>query len=146
MQAHCITNYYKAYFSIVLMALVYADFIRVEVGASGASSDVQIFNSCELKESILDASIDFPAPNSIVEGKQDVSFFMIGDDAFALKTYMMKPYSVRGRSREQRIFNYSISRALRVVENAFGILASCGLFNVMCQMHDTAQAMEENEH
>lgn len=37
---------------------------------------------------------------------------------------MMKPYNKKNLTIEQRIFNYRLSRARRIVENAFGILAS----------------------
>ena len=51
------------------------------------------------------------------------SYFMIGDNAFPLRKWMQTPFSQQGLTHSQRIFNYRLSRARRVVENAFGILA-----------------------
>lgn len=48
----------------------------------------------------------------------------VGDDAVPLKTYLMKPYLKVTFSKEQKIFNYRLSMARRIVKNAFGILVS----------------------
>jgi hypothetical protein len=50
---------------------------------------------------------------------------IVGDEAFPLKTYLMRPYpgSKSKGNNEKSIFNYRLSIARRVVENAFGILS-----------------------
>ena len=93
----------------------------VDVGTAGSFSDAQIFNTCHLKRKIDDG---FPDPAPITQGSRDVPYFILADDAFALKTWLMKPYGRRMLTREERIANYRISRGRRVVENAFGILVS----------------------
>ena len=94
----------------------------VDVGTAGSCSDAQIFNARHLKRKIDDAG--FPDPAPITQGGRDVPYFILADDAFALKTWLMKPYGRRMLPREERIANYTISRGRRVVENAFGILVS----------------------
>ena len=117
---------YKGFFSIVMLALVDGQykFRWVDVGTAGSCSDAQIFNTCHLKRKIDDGSIGFPDPAPITQGGRDVRYFILADDAFALNTWLMKPYGRRMLTREERIANYRISRGRRVVENAFGIVFS----------------------
>ena len=117
---------YKGFFSVVLLALVDADykFIWADVGGLGHQSDAQIYNNSELKLEMETGYLDIPGPAPLPHDNQNVPYFILGDDAFALATNMMKPYSLRGLQHSHRIYNYRISRARRVVENAFGILAN----------------------
>ena len=116
---------YKSFFSIVLMGLVDSDYKYLwnDVGGYGHMSDVQLFNASELKECLEDNSIGFPLADPLPNDDRPTPYYILGDDAFGLRTYLMKPHAQRQLTKEQRVFNYRLSRGRRIVENAFGILA-----------------------
>ena len=132
---------------MILMALVDANyrFLWLDCGGLGSISDTQLSNESELKDCLEDGSIGFPAPYPLPSDDQPTPYFLLGDDAFGSRTYMMKPYGQRGLTRGQRIYNYRIYRGHRVVENAFGILAqrSQVLLGTMEQLPSVVQDITE---
>ena len=116
---------YKGTFSIVLLALVDADykFIYVDVGCNGRISDGGVYRNSSLSQAIDNNLLNLPPPRMLDAGTK-LPYVMVADDAFPLRENIMKPYAFRGLSQEKRIYNYRLSRARRIVENAFGILAN----------------------
>lgn len=51
-------------------------------------------------------------------------YVIVAEDAFALSNRIMKPFPSRGLLHEQKMFNCRLSRARRIIESTFGILAN----------------------
>ena len=79
-----------------------------------------------LKEAIEKGTIGMPTAIPLPGDDKPMGYYryIIADDAFGMKTWLMKPFSRRNLANDERIFNYRLSRARRVVENASGILAN----------------------
>lgn len=101
---------YKGFFSLILLALVDADykFIWVNVRANGSASDAQLFNNCELKTMLEENILGLPPSAPLPGDDKNTPYFLIGDDAFPLKSWMVKPYSRHNLTYEERIFNYRL--------------------------------------
>ena len=58
------------------------------------------------------------------EAAEELPSVFVADKAFSLKPQLMRPYPGNNLSEEKAIFNFCVSRAWRVVENAFGIMVT----------------------
>lgn len=117
---------YKSSHSIVLMAVVNAnyEFMYVDVGTNGRVSDGGVWADSSLCARLQEGTLGLPTDEQLPDSFRTLPFVFVGDDAFPLKRYFMKPYPFKYQDNRQRIFSYRLSRARRVVENAFGIMAN----------------------
>lgn len=88
-------------------------FSFIDVGCDGRASDSTIFKNSELNIALEKNLLHWPKNG-----------LCVGDDAFPLRHNLLTPFSNRNLELKERVFNYRLSRARRVSENAFGILAS----------------------
>lgn len=116
---------YKGSFSIVLLGIVNAnyEFIYVNVGTNGSVSDGGIFKKTKFYERLQSNALKIPPPSALTNSDTVAPYCFIGDSAFALSENLLKPYPQNGLTPDKRIFNYRLSRARRIVENAFGHLS-----------------------
>ncbi|XP_069618150.1 uncharacterized protein [Ranitomeya imitator] len=117
---------YKKYFSVVLMAVADAHykFVAIDVGAYGSSGDSRVLQSSQIGLQILRDGGTLPAPRPLLGSTHPIPFVMVSDEAFPLKTNLLRPYPRRALDDRWRIFNYRLSRARKYVECTFGIMCS----------------------
>ena len=98
---------YKHSFSIVLLAIVDADykFLYVHIGCNGQISDGGVLKNCNIYRALEEKRLNVFAP-TLLPGTQTLCpYVIVAYDAFPLKENVMKPYSQSGLTRD-RVFNY----------------------------------------
>lgn len=97
-------------------------FVAIDIGAPGRCSDGGIWEATGLREAVKQSlpTEQQRLPNSDKVGHH----YLVGDPAFPLQDYMIRPFAGRGLPHAKAVFNYRHSRARRVVENAFGIASA----------------------
>lgn len=153
---------YKRTFSINLMAVASADykFLSVDIGQIGSASDSGIWDRSEFGTAWKNKAVNTPPPIPLPGTQELTEYVMVGDEAFPLQANLLRPFP--GRDLDTMVkkrYNYRLSRARRVVENAFGILTNrfrvlfttidanaekatsivktcCVLHNMLCTVHD----------
>lgn len=96
----------------------------VDIGAEGRRSG-GIFKASEMGVRSEQSRFDLPTPKPLSNEVNEVPYFLVGDAAFPLTEYLMRPYP--GQINDdigKAFFNYRLSRARRTIENSFGIMAA----------------------
>lgn len=97
----------------------------MDIGAYGRRSDGGIFKDSLIGQSFHNKQMNLPEPEPITSDGQPLPYVLVGDEAFQLSEYLLRPYPGREYLNQDRsIFNYRLSRARRTIENTFGILVS----------------------
>lgn len=105
------------------MALVSADyeFIFIDVGKNGRLSDGGVIEYTEFNRRLKSGHLNLP---EVTETKHNLNFVFLGDEAFPLSRNFVRPFPQKDLTYERRIYNYRLSRARNVSENAFGLVSS----------------------
>ena len=127
----------KEYHSLVLQGLVDNRYLFRDIflGWTGKSYDGRIFKNSPLYKEYQKRCL---LPTNMLKqiSNVELSPLILGDSAYSLENWLMKPYSDRGNlSPDEARFNLALSRSRVVVENAFGRLK--GRFQCIAKRLDT---------
>ena len=117
---------YKKYFSIQFMAISDARycFTSVDIESYGYNNDKAVLNDSKMGKKFRADKYSVPNASSLDGCTFDpLPYFLVGDEIFPSTTWLMRPYP-GNLTEPQRVFNYRLSHARRVVENSFGILVA----------------------
>lgn len=90
-------------------------FVTIEVGGRGKQSDGGTFIASKYK---------IPMPKRISNSDVIAPYVLVGDEAYPLKHYLMRPYPERVLNNERKCFNIRLSTGRQTIECGFGILTS----------------------
>jgi len=97
--------------------------LSVDVGSYSKNSDGDILSHSNLGKALENNSLNIPESKTLPGTNTKVPFLIVGDGAFPLKTYSLRPYPGKQLDDfDKKIYNYGLCRPRRVVET-LGILS-----------------------
>ena len=100
-------------------------FTLVDVGEYGSKNDSGILRNSNMGGRFGDGELSISESEKILGDDLELPYFLVGDEIFPLQTWLARPCSGKALINEMRkSFSYGLSRARRIIENAFGILVA----------------------
>ena len=101
---------YKHTHSIILLAIAGPEyeFLYADVGSNGGVNDSGVWNKSSLLQAIQNGSVKLPKDDALPVNGVIAPYVFVGDDAFTLKKFMMKPYPQQNLTADKRVYNYPV--------------------------------------
>ena len=119
---------YKHTHSVVLVAVAGPNYecLYADVGTNGRIADGGVFNKCSLLRCLEEGTLGIPGDKPLPFDEEPLPFVLMGDDAFALRPFLMKPFPQRKLTLEKRIYNYRLAYVFFLSLSLFGYFLFVG--------------------
>lgn len=121
-------NYNSKNHSIILMAACDADglFTMIETRYACSGNEGGAFQNLSLTHWLERDGLNLPQSSPLPhdETSQEVPYFFIGNNAFPLKRYLLRPFPNEHKIDNKKIiYNYRFSRGTKTMERSFDMMA-----------------------
>ena len=96
--------------------------LYADVKANGRRSNERIWRNSSIAKLLGDDKLGVPKPQKIPGSDRVAPFVLLGDDAFGLKKYLMKPFPQKDLTDEKRVYNYHHCRSSQISKYLLGII------------------------
>ena len=99
---------YKHTHSIILFAIAGLEYecLYADVRSNGRANDSGVWNKSSLSQAIQNGSVKLPKDDPLPVNGVIAPYVFVGDEAFALKKFMMKPYPQQNLTVDKRVREY----------------------------------------
>ena len=77
-----------------------------DIGEFGSQNDSFIFNSSHLCRLFEEKKLDVPGPSNLPNSNVSFPYYLVGDEIFALRSWLLKPYAGNNLDSREQYFNY----------------------------------------
>jgi hypothetical protein len=81
-------------------------FTWAEIGSCGSNNDAYVFTSGEFCKAVSEDRLHIPGPSRLPNSNIEFPHFFVGDDAFALRHWLYKPFKGDQLTAKQHEYNY----------------------------------------
>ena len=98
-------------------------FLFADIGCQGHISDGGVFRNYDFYGALGRNELNLPLPTEVLplnpgwNSTEPLPFVFVGDDAFPITNFCMKPYTLTGLTEKERLFNFRLSHFRHTSEN-----------------------------